>query len=73
MDKRQIINYANLTAVILFILGRVINIDLLVWIGMIIMSIASIWIIIHWKENDKVANYLSVAFLVIVVLRLFGL
>ena len=73
MDKRQIINYANLTAVILFILGRVINIDLLVWIGMIIMSIASIWIIIHWKENDKVANYLSVAFLVIVVLRIFGL
>ena len=73
MDKRQIINYANLTAVILFILGRVINIDLLVWIGMIIMSIASIWIIIHWKENDKVAKYLSVAFLVIVVLRLFGL
>ena len=73
MDKRQIINYANLTAVILFILGSVINIDLLVWIGMIIMSIASIWIIIHWKENDKVANYLSVAFLVIVVLRLFGL
>ena len=73
MDKRQIINYANLTAVNLFILGRVINIDLLVWIGMIIMSIASIWIIIHWKENDKVAKYLSVAFLVIVVLRLFGL
>lgn len=73
MDKRQIINYANLTAVILFIVGRVINIDILVWIGMVIMSIASIWIIIHWKENDRAANYLSVAFLVIVVLRLFGL
>lgn len=73
MDKRQIINYANFIAVILFIVGRIINIEILVWIGMIIMSIASIWTIIHWKENDKTSNYLSVAFLVLVVLRLLGL
>ena len=73
MDKRQIINYANFIAVILFIVGRIINIEILVWIGMIIMSIASIWTIIHWKENDKSSNYLSVAFLVLVVLRLLGL
>lgn len=73
MDKRQIINYANFIALILFIVGRVINIEILVWIGMIIMSIASIWTIIHWKENDKTSNYLSVAFLVLVVLRLLGL
>ena len=73
MDKRQIINYANFLAVILFIVGRIIKIEILVWIGMIIMSIASIWTIIHWKENDKTSNYLSVAFLVLVVLRLLGL
>ena len=73
MDKRQIINYANFIALIFFIVGRVINMEILVWIGMTIMSIASIWTIIHWKENDKSSNYLSVAFLVIVVLRLFGL
>lgn len=73
MDKRQIINYANFIAVILFIVGRIINIEILVWIGMIIMSIASIWTIIHWKENDKSSNYLSVAFLALVVLRLLGL
>ena len=32
-----------------------------------------IWTIIHWKENDKISNYISVAFLVLVGLSLFGL
>ena len=73
MDKRQITNYVNFTALILYIIGRVINMGILCWIGLAIMTLSSIWTIIHWKENDKVSNYISVAFLVLVGLSLFGL
>lgn len=73
MDKRQITNYVNFTALILYIIGRVINIGILCWIGLGIMTLSSIWTIIHWKENDKISNYISVAFLVLVGLSLFGL
>ena len=73
MDKRQITNYVNFTALILYIIGRVINMGILCWIGMGIMTLSSIWTIIHWKENDKMSNYISVAFLVLVGLSLFGL
>ena len=73
MDKRQITNYVNLTALILYIIGRVINMGILCWIGLGIMTLSSIWTIIHWKENDKMSNYISVAFLVLVGLSLFGL
>ena len=73
MDKRQITNYVNFTALILYIIGRVINMGILCWIGLGIMTLSSIWTIIHWKENDKVSNYISVAFLVLVGLSLFGL
>ena len=59
MDKRQITNYVNFTALILYIIGRVMSMG--------------IWTIIHWKENDKISNYISVAFLVLVGLSLFGL
>jgi hypothetical protein len=73
MDKRQITNYFNFTALILYIIGRVINMGILCWIGLGIMTLSSIWTIIHWKENDKMSNYISVAFLVLVGLSLFGL
>ena len=73
MDKRQITNYVNFTALILYIIGRVINMGILCWIGLAIMTLSSIWTIIHWKENDKISNYISVAFLVLVGLSLFGL
>ena len=73
MDKRQITNYVNFTALILYIIGRVINMAILCWIGLGIMTLSSIWTIIHWKENDKISNYISVAFLVLVGLSLFGL
>ena len=73
MDKRQITNYVNFTALILYIIGRVISMGILCWIGMGIMTLSSIWTIIHWKENDKISNYISVAFLVLVGLSLFGL
>ena len=73
MDKRQITNYVNFTALILYIIGRVINMGILCWIGLGIMMLSSIWTIIHWKENDKMSNYISVAFLVLVGLSLFGL
>ena len=73
MDRRQITNYVNLTALILYIAGRVIPMASLRWIGLGIMTLSSIWTIIHWKENDKMSNYISVAFLVLVGLSLFGL
>ena len=73
MDKRQITNYVNFTALILYIIGRVINMEILCWIGLAIMTLSSIWTIIHWKENDKMSNYISVAFLILVGLSIFGL
>ena len=73
MDARQIINYVNFAALICYILGRVLNIGCLSLIGLGIMTLSSIWTIIHWKENDKMSNYISVAFLVLVGLSLFGL
>ena len=73
MDKRQITNYVNFTALILYIIGRVMSMGILCWIGLGIMTLSSIWTIIHWKENDKISNYNSVAFLVLVGLSLFGL
>ena len=69
MDRRQITNYVNLAALICYILGRVMNMNILVWIGLGIMTLSSI----HWKENDKMSNYISVAFLVLVGLSIFGL
>lgn len=73
MDKRQIINYINFAALICYIIGRVLPMTILCWIGLGIMTLSSIWTIIHWKENDKISNYISVAFLVLVGLSIFGL
>ena len=73
MDKKEIINYVNFAALILYILGRVMNMGILCWIGLIIMTLSSIWTIIHWKENQKLTNYIAVAFLVLVGLSLLGL
>ena len=70
---RQYINYTNFAALICYIIGRVLNMGILSWIGLGIMTLTSIWTIIHWKENDKMSNYISVAFLVLVGLSLFGL
>ncbi len=73
MDRRKVINSVNLAALICYILGRIMNLNILIWIGLGIMTLSSIWTIIHWKENDKMSNYISVAFLVLVGLSLFGL
>jgi len=70
---RKYINYTNFVALICYIIGRILNMGILVWIGLGIMTLSSIWTIIHWKENDKISNYISVAFLVLVGLSLFGL
>ena len=73
MDRRQITNYVNFAALIAYLLGRVLHMNILVWIGLGIMTLSSIWTIIHWKENDKMSNYISVAFLVLVGLSFLGL
>ena len=73
MDRRQITNYVNFAALIAYILGRVLHMNILVWTGLGIMTLSSIWTIIHWKENDKMSNYISVAFLVLVGLSFLGL
>ena len=70
---RTLTNYVNFAALIFYILGRILGSQLLCWIGLAIMTLSSIWTIIHWKENEKLSNYLSIAFLVLVGLSLFGL
>lgn len=71
--RRQFTSYINSIALALYIIGRVINMNILVWIGLIIMTLTSIWTIAHWKENSKLSNYISVAYLVLVGLSIFGL
>lgn len=73
MDRRQITNYINFAALICYIIGRVMNMGILCWIGLGIMTLSSIWTLIHWKENDNMSNYISIAFLVLVGLSNFGL
>ena len=73
MDRRQILNYVIFAALILYIIGRVLNMGILCWIGLGIMTLSSIWTIIHWKENDKISNYIAVAFLILVGLSLLGI
>ena len=73
MDKRQLANYMNFAALILYFIGRIANIGILAWIGLGIMALSSIWTILHWKEFDKYSVYISIAFLVLIGLSLFGL
>ena len=73
MDRRQVTNYVNFAALICYLIGRVLTIPILCWIGLGIMTLSSIWTLIHWKENDKMSNYISIAFLVLVGLSIFGL
>ena len=73
MDRRQILNYVIFAALILYIIGRVLNMGILCWIGLGIMTLSSIWTIIHWKENDMISNYIAVAFLILVGLSLLGI
>ena len=73
MDRRQIINYVNFAALICYLIGRVLTMPILCWIGLGIMTLSSIWTLIHWKENDKMSNYISIAFLVLVGLSILGL
>ena len=73
MDRRQITKYVNFAALICYLIGRVLTIPILCWIGLGIMTLSSIWTLIHWKENDKMSNYISIAFLVLVGLSIFGL
>ena len=63
---KEYINYANITAVILWVIGRVIKNEMIVWTGVGIMTLTSIWSLIHWKENDKKQNYITIGFLVLV-------
>lgn len=73
MDRRQITSYLNLAALVCYIIGRVLNSSFLVAFGLTIMTIGAIWTLYHWKENTKLTNYISIAFLVLVVLSLIGL
>lgn len=66
IEMKEYINYANITAVILWVIGRVIKNEMIVWTGVGIMTLTSIWSLIHWKENDKKQNYITIGFLVLV-------
>ena len=70
---RNILNYSSFVSLILYIVGRVLNMGILCWIGLAIMTLSSIWTIIHWKENEKLSNYIAVAFLILVGLSFLGI
>jgi Zn-dependent membrane protease YugP len=72
-DLRKIISYANFAALILYIVGRLMAMPVLCWIGLLLMTLSSIYTIVHWKENEKLSNYIAVAFLVLVGLSLLGI
>ena len=65
---KEYINFANIAAVILCVIGHVIKNEMIVWTGVGIMTLTSIWSLMHWKENDKRQNYLTTGFLVLVAL-----
>jgi hypothetical protein len=69
----NILNYTNFVALILYILGRVLHIGILSWIGLAIMTLSSIWTILHWKQNENISNYIAVAFLILVGLSFLGI
>ena len=70
---RTIINYANFGALLLYLAGRVLQMSILCWIGLAVMTLSSIWTIVHWKENEQLTNYISVAFLILVGLSFLGI
>lgn len=72
-NLRKITGYANITALILYIFGRLMAMPVLCWIGLVLMTLSCIYTIIHWKENEKLTNYIAVAFLVLVGLGLLGI
>jgi len=61
MDKRQFTNYVSCAALICYIIGSIAKLKPLIWMGLGIITLLSIWNIIHWKENNKFTNYISVA------------
>ena len=42
-------------------------------LGLLLLLVIFLYKAFHWKENDKMSNYISVAFLVLVGLSIFGL
>ena len=70
---KNIVNYTNFGALILYIVGRIMNLSNLCWTGLLIMTLSSIWTIIHWKQNEKTTNMIAVAFLILVGLSIIGI
>ena len=70
---KNIVNYTNFGALILYIIGRIMNLPILCWAGLLIMTLLSIWTIIHWKQNEKITNMIAVAFLILVGLSIIGI
>jgi len=66
MDKEKLINYANIAAIILYFTGYSLHIDIIKYLGLGIMVLSNMYNIVHWKENSKLNNYISVVFLVLV-------
>lgn len=67
------IQKVNFVALICYIVGVLLNLGLLTWIGLGIMTLSSIYTLTKWNENAKMTNYIAVAFLVLVALSLFRL
>lgn len=70
---KNIANYAIFVALVLYIIGRLMNNGLLCYIGLGIMILSCIWTIIHWKQNTTLTNWIAVAFLLGVGLSFLGI
>lgn len=68
---KQYVNYAYYAGLILWLVGRMMHNDLILWIGTGLMLITCIWMLIHWKENEQMQNIVSALFLIVIGLWIF--
>ena len=65
---KQYINYGYFAGLILWLIGRAISNEILLWIATVIMAISCILVLKNWKENEEMQNIISGIFLIVVVL-----
>ena len=65
---KQYINYGYFAGLILWLIGRAIGNEILLWIATGIMAIMCILVLKNWKENEEIQNIISGIFLIVVVL-----
>jgi len=65
---KQYINYGYFAGLILWLIGRTIGNEILLWIATVIMTIMCFLVLKNWKQNEEMQNIISGIFLIVVVL-----